>query len=65
MGLELEATGEGNNGAMEHAMKLILELRQDARAEKNWAVADKIRDALSAAEITVKDGKDGTSWSLN
>ena len=65
LGLELVVSGGGNNSAMEHAMKLILELRQDARAEKNWAVADKIRDALSAAEITVKDGKEGTSWSIN
>ncbi len=65
LGLELEAGGAGNNGAMEHAMQLILELRADARADKNWAVADKIRDALSAADITVKDGKEGTSWSLN
>ena len=65
LGLELEVGGDNNNGAMDHAMKLILELRQDARAEKNWDVADKIRDALSAAEITVKDGKDGSSWSIN
>jgi len=65
LGLELETEAVGNNGAMDQAMQLILELRQDARASKNWAVADKIRDGLAAADITVKDGKDGSTWSLN
>jgi len=55
----------GNSDAIDKVMQLVLELRQDARAEKNWGTSDKIRDALAAANITVKDGKDGSSWSLN
>ena len=65
LGLKMEAAGGADNGALDHAMDLILDLRQNARAEKNWAVADKIRDALAAAEITVKDGKEGSTWTVN
>ena len=45
-------------------MQLILDIRQDARTNKDWGTSDKIRDALKAAGIVVKDGKDGAEWSL-
>ncbi|HLF63013.1 MAG TPA: cysteine--tRNA ligase [Saprospiraceae bacterium] len=62
-GLRKES-GDGNqNGKLESVMQLVLELRQKARENKDWATADKIRDALIAANITVKDGKEGTKWS--
>lgn len=54
----------GNAKYLDGLMELILELRHDARADKNWASSDKIRDKLSALNIKIKDGKDGTSWSL-
>jgi cysteinyl-tRNA synthetase len=44
-------------------MDLVLELRQQARTNKDWTTSDKIRDGLAAAGITVKDSKEGTSWS--
>jgi cysteinyl-tRNA synthetase len=40
-----------------------LDLRQQARANKDWTTSDRIRDGLAAAGITVKDSKDGTTWS--
>lgn len=43
-------------------MKIILSLRQDARASKNWAVSDKIRDELKAIGIIVKDTPQGATW---
>lgn len=43
-------------------MELILELRQEARDNKDWNTSDKIRDGLAAAGITVKDSKDGANW---
>lgn len=44
-------------------MDLVLDIRQQMRAEKNWAVADKIRDALKALNVEVEDGKSGVRWS--
>lgn len=43
-------------------MDLLMELRQTARANKDWSMSDQIRDGLSRAGIIVKDGKDGTTW---
>lgn len=51
-----------DDGTMEGLMNLILELRANARAQKDWAVSDRIRDALGAVGIQVKDGKDGVAW---
>lgn len=44
-------------------MELVLDLRQQARLNKDWTTSDRIRDGLAAAGITIKDSKDGTSWS--
>ncbi len=62
---EVEAGSSVLQEGMNAAMQLILELRQEARMQKNWAIADKIRDSLSAANIDIKDGKEGSSWNLN
>ena len=43
-------------------MKLVIELRAEARRTKNFAIADKIRDGLAAFEITLEDRPDGTNW---
>ena len=45
-------------------VEFILELRREARAEKNWGLSDKIRDRLGEMGIKIKDGKDKTTWSL-
>ena len=42
----------------------ILELRKQARAEKNWDIADKIRVSLDNIGIILKDTKDGTTVEL-
>ncbi|MBQ9688264.1 cysteine--tRNA ligase [bacterium] len=42
----------------------VIELRKEARAQKNWDLADKIRNSLDAAGIVLKDGKEGTSWEV-
>jgi cysteine--tRNA ligase len=58
-----------NNEAREEAfgkvVDMVLELRAKAKAEKNWAVSDQIRNALSEAGFQVKDTKDGVSWKLD
>ncbi len=45
-------------------IELILELRKDAREQKNWALSDKIRDRLLELGIKIKDGKDKTTWTM-
>ena len=44
---------------------MVLELRARAKADKDWATSDQIRDALSDAGFEVKDTKDGVTWKLN
>ena len=43
-------------------MALILDIRADARTNKNWPVADKIRNALKALNIVVEDSPTGARW---
>ena len=61
--------GSGASGAEHQALDAlihtILEQRASARAEKDWATADRMRDVLAAAGITVKDGAQSSTWSLN
>jgi cysteinyl-tRNA synthetase len=64
LGLKSLEQKADNSNSVEGLMKLIIELRQEARNNKDWGTADKIRDGLAAAGITVKDGKDGVSWEV-
>ena len=56
--LEISAELGETFGSMEE----IIEKRKQARAEKNWDVADKIRVALDNVGIVLKDTKEGTTW---
>lgn len=61
--LGLKPLNENNNDRLNTVMDLVLEMRQQARNDKNWPLSDLIRDRLQEAGITVKDGKDGVTWS--
>ena len=68
LGLKDEEADGGSGKAekaLEGVMELVLENRKKAREEKNWAESDRIRDLLSSFGITVKDTKDGATWSLD
>lgn len=54
-----------DDNTTEGLMELILDLRKDVRAKKDFAASDKIRDQLLKVGIQVKDGKEGTSWTKN
>ena len=66
LGLKEEAA---NNEAREEAygkvVDMLLEQRMKAKANKDWATSDKIRDELAALGFEVKDTKDGFTWKLN
>src|SRR5699024_11667707 len=52
------------HGALDALVTAQLAARQAARAERDWARADTLRDALSAARIRIEDGPGGARWSL-
>ena len=63
LGLASEAAG--NNEALNGVMKLVLDIRKSAKENKDWPMADKIRDGLKEAGIEVMDGKEGSTYKLN
>ncbi|MEO5907436.1 MAG: cysteine--tRNA ligase [Saprospiraceae bacterium] len=65
-GLMDESTegSEDHMNQLDGLMQLVIDIRQQARQNKDFATSDKIRDTLAAIEIDLKDGKDVTSWKL-
>ena len=67
--LGLNPENGSNNDAREEAfgqvVDMVLDLRAKAKADKDWATSDRIRDELAAAGFEVKDTKDGVTWKLN
>jgi cysteinyl-tRNA synthetase len=43
-------------------MSLFIRLRKEAKDNKNYSLADEIRNKLTSLSITLKDSKDGTTW---
>ncbi len=64
LGLKSEQSDNTSN-IIEGLMSIIAEMRADARANKDWAKSDMIRDRLASVGITIKDGKDGAKWEIN
>ena len=65
-GSGLSANGsEAREAAFGKVVDMVLELRAKAKADKDWATSDRIRDELAAAGFEVKDTKDGVTWKLN
>lgn len=65
LGLKEEAAAEeDNDNTLSGAVELLIKLRKEAKANKDWATADKIRDDLNALGIVLKDTKDGVDWSI-
>ncbi|SDF48553.1 cysteinyl-tRNA synthetase [Methanolobus vulcani] len=53
---------ELSNGISDEKINELIELRDKARAEKDWAKADSIRDELKEKGIIIEDGKEGVRW---
>ena len=67
LGLQNSASTENDQGEdkLSGVVEMLIEMRKNARENKEWALSDKIRDQLLALGIQLKDGKDGTSFSIN
>jgi cysteinyl-tRNA synthetase len=64
LGLENEKVSNNSNDKLAGTVNMLIEMRNQARADKNFALSDQIRDQLIALGIQLKDGKEGTSFSL-
>ena len=66
LGLKAEnASNAAREEAFGHVVNMLLEERAKAKANKDWATSDKIRNELTALGFEIKDGKDGSEWKLN
>jgi cysteinyl-tRNA synthetase len=65
LGLQEEGSDEGgDNELLDKVIAFLLETRNEAKKNKDWATADKIRDELTNLGIVVKDTKDGFEWEI-
>lgn len=63
LGLQEEGEqSENGNGLTDDLMQLLIDLRTQSKADKNYALADQIRDDLKKLKIDLKDSKEGTAW---
>ncbi len=62
---DIASEGNDDSGKLTGAIELLIELRNNARANKDFETSDRIRDELLEVGIQLKDGKDGTTYSLN
>jgi len=65
LGLVDEKHASKSNEKLEGVIELLISMRNEARANKNFALSDQIRDQLDALGIQIKDGKEGTTFTLN
>ena len=64
LGLEEEKEVSSDDNLSGRLIEALIALRQEAKANKDFATADKIRDNLTALGVTLKDTKDGVEWKL-
>ena len=64
LGLVDETRQGAGSEVIEGLMELILDIRKQARDNKDWSTSDQIRDRLKAAGIEIKDTKEGIEWSM-
>ena len=63
LGLDTEAANESSD-KLDGVVKMLIEMRNQARVDKNWDLSDQIRDQLSVLGIQLKDGADGTTFTF-
>ncbi len=64
MSFNAEGTSGAEHEALDALIQAVLAERADARAQKDWAKSDAMRDLLASAGVQVKDGANGSSWSV-
>lgn len=64
LGLKDETAGKSDEKLTSDLMKIIIDLRQDARNRKEWEVSDHIRAELKKTGIILNDNKEGVTWEI-
>ncbi len=64
LGLKAEQTASSDDGLTPQLIDLLLSIRQEAKANKDFARSDQIRDQLTELGIKIKDSKEGSSWEI-
>ena len=64
LGLSEQTEGTAGTEAYQKAVDLLLNIRLEAKKNKDWATSDKIRNELTALGFEIKDTKDGFEWKL-
>jgi len=64
LGLKSEQSNSLTDKALQGVMEVILEIRKEVKAKKDFAASDKLRDDLNKLRIVIKDTKDGATWSI-
>jgi cysteinyl-tRNA synthetase len=65
LGLRHENAMEADNGKLEGVVNMLIGMRNEARANKNFALSDEIRNKLTSLGIELKDSKEGTTFSVH
>lgn len=65
LGLENKIQAGGNNNMLESVVQMLIAMRNEARANKDFSLSDQIRNNLTALGIELKDTKEGTTFTVN
>ncbi len=64
LGLKSEEAASGSDEMLNGVIQMLIDLRQQAKMDKDWAKSDKIRDELKNINVILKDTKEGAEWSI-
>jgi cysteinyl-tRNA synthetase len=64
LGLRDNSITDSGSSLLPEVIKMILDIRQDAKKNKDFTLSDRIRNELASIGIKVKDGKDGAEWEM-
>jgi cysteinyl-tRNA synthetase len=64
MGLKVEEESNKTTDVLGKVIDMVLEIRNEAKTNKNFGLSDKIRDNLKDAGVTINDGKEGSTWKI-
>ncbi|MBQ0024577.1 MAG: cysteine--tRNA ligase [Bacteroidales bacterium] len=65
LGIKDENDGAGNGKMIDGLINMVLDVRKNAKANKDWATSDLIRNSLKELGISIKDTKDGCEWTID